>query len=632
MARVGIDDPLLGHPAPEKKTKVFTRAALGAATVIVLLLLVFYSQSNAGGGQWEGLLLKERSGSEQSKNRGSYVIEAEGGAVASEDERCSEIGVAALKAGGHAVDAAVATTLCLGVVNPMSSGIGGGGFMVFRSAQTGRTQAYDFRESAPLAASLNMYENNPKAKAEGALAMGVPGEIAGLHAAWVEHGRLPWRTLFQPAIKLATEGFLIGACLANYMGYSTDQIMADPGLREVLAPNGNILQQGDVCYNPKLADTLELIAEQGPEVLYNGGIGEKLVRDVQAAGGILTMEDLRQYKVEVTDAMRVDVMGYTILGMAPPSSGTAALAMILNILESYGDVDAAKSPLGLHRLLEAQKHMLAFRMNLGDPSFVNNTKYLSAMLSHSFARHVQHMILDNTTFPASYYLAKWSQLLDRGTSHFNIIDADRNALSMTSTVNDHFGAGVVSPTTGILLNNEMDDFSMPTKGRTADVLPPAPSNFIQPKKRPLSAMTPIIILKDNQLAGVLGGSGGAYIPPGVIQVFLNHFVFGMEPLEAVQHPRVYHKLIPNVAIYEDWTVYDGDHILLSEEAVQFLASRGHVLSGLPRGSGCQLLVHDLSNSVMMKGEDGRRGFRNGVFHGKVIAVSDPRKDGKPAGF
>ncbi|XP_068660742.1 glutathione hydrolase 3-like [Aristolochia californica] len=630
MALVGIDDPLLGHPTPGKKSKVITKAVLGAATTIAVLVLVFYSQINASGGRWEGLLLKGRRGSEENKSRTGYVIEAEEGAVAAEDGRCSEIGVAALRAGGNAVDAAVATTLCLGVINPMSSGIGGGGFMVFRSAQTGRTQAYDFRETAPLASSQNMYDKNPKTKAEGPLAMGVPGEIAGLHAAWIEHGRLPWRSLFQPAIKLAREGFVIGACLGEYMMYSKDQIMADSGLQEVLAPNGNLLQKGDICYNPKLADTLELISEQGADVFYNGIIGEKLVRDVQATGGILTMEDLRQYRVEVKDAMTVNVMGYTILGMGPPSSGTAGLALILNILESYGDVDAAKGPLGLHRLLEAQKHMLAVRMNLGDPDFVNNTEYVSAMLSQSFAGQVQQMILDNTTFPASYYLAKWSQLLDRGTSHFNIIDADRNALSMTSTVNAHFGAGVRSPSTGIILNNEMDDFSMPTKG-TADGLPPAPPNFIQPKKRPLSAMTPIIILKDNQLAGVLGGSGGLYIPPGVIQVFLNHFVYGMEPLAAVKHPRVYHKLIPNVAIYEKWIVYNGDEIELSEEAVQFLASRGHILSGLPRGSGCQLLVHDLHNPVKMKG-DGRGGFRNGVFRGKLTAVSDPRKDGKPAGF
>ncbi|XP_077236123.1 gamma-glutamyl transpeptidase 4 isoform X3 [Tasmannia lanceolata] len=476
-----------------------------------------------------------------------------------------------------------------------------------------------------------MYEKNHASKVSGVLSMGVPGEIAGLHAAWVRHGRRPWSTLFQPSIRLARDGFEVAPYLASAIKISQKEIMADPGLRTVFAPNGKLLETGDTCYNLELSRTLEAVAEQGLQAFYNGSIAENLVRDVQKSGGILTMEDLHQYTVEVKDAMVVDALGYSILGMPPPSSGTAGLALVLNILESYGTSDAAKGSVGLHRLVESLKHMFAIRMNLGDPDFVNVTEYVSDMLSLSYAQQLQQKILDNTTFPADYYMSKWSQLRDHGTSHFCIVDADRNALSMTTTVNYYFGAKVLSPSTGIVLNNEMNDFSTPTE-TSKDKLPPAPSNFIRPNKRPLSSMTPIIILKDNQLAGVIGGSGGLFIIPAVIQVFLNHFILGMEPLAAVQHPRVYHELIPNVVLYENWTVIDGDHIELSQDSKLFLKERGHLLSAQASGAICQLVVHNIQSPTNMEVKHSPSDPDNRVFHGMLTAVSDPRKDGRPAGI
>ncbi|CAH9143735.1 unnamed protein product, partial [Cuscuta epithymum] len=464
--------------------------------------------------------------------------------------------------GGHAVDAAVATALCLGVVNPISSGVGGGGFMLVSSSSPFQVEAIDMRETAPLAASQNMYENNSDSKEEGALSMGVPGELAGLHVAWLKHGRLPWCTLFQPAIKLARYGFIVAPYLATDIAKKEDLIMKDPGLQQVYAPSGKLLQEGDVCYNVELSNTLEAVAEQGPEAFYGGLIGEKFVEDVQKAGGILTIDDLKEYRVKVHDPVVVNAMGYTIFGMPPPSSGTVGLSLILKVLEGYQTSNAAKGPLGLHRMIEALKHMLGVRMNLGDPDFVDVSSIVSDMLSPSFAKEIRQKIYDNTTFPSEYYIPRWSQLGDHGTSHLCIVDADRNAVSMTTTVNYHFGAGVMSPSTGILLNNEMGDFSIPTEA-SPDKLPPSPTNFISPNKRPLSSMAPIIVFKDNQLAGVIGGSGGINIIAAVTQVFLNHFVLGMDPLAAVQSPRVYHKLIPNVVLYENWTIIDGDHIELS---------------------------------------------------------------------
>ncbi|KAL3825221.1 hypothetical protein ACJIZ3_021250 [Penstemon smallii] len=475
----------------------------------------------------------------------SDIVESNQAVVAADDGRCSEIGVSILEKGGHAVDATVATAVCLGVVSPMSSGVGGGGFMVVQSSSTSDAPlAIDMRETAPAAASQNMYENNRVAKYQGALSMGVPGEIAGLHIAWLKYGRLPWRTLFEPSIKLAKEGFIIGPYLSRNIANEAKMIKNDPGLRQVFAPNGKLLKAGDKCYNVELGNTLKAVAEQGPEAFYNGSVGEKLVEDVKKAGGILTMDDLRNYRVKVTDAVNVNVMGYEILGMPPPSSGTVGISLVLNILNSYDSPNAVKGPLGLHRLIEALKHMFAVRMNLGDPEFVNISKTISNMLSPSFAKRIQEKIFDNTTFPPEYYLPRWSQLRDHGTSHFCVVDSDRNAVSMTTTVNYPFGGGVLSSSTGIILNNEMDDFSIPTD-ITPDKLPPAPSNFITPNKRPLSSMTPIIILKDNQLAGVIGGSGGLDIIPAVVQVFINHFVLGMKPLAAVQKARVYHRVHRN---------------------------------------------------------------------------------------
>ncbi|KAL3744850.1 hypothetical protein ACJRO7_014025 [Eucalyptus globulus] len=473
-----------------------------------------------------------------------------------------------------------------------------------------------------------MYENNPSAKYYGALSMGVPGEIAGLHQAWLKHGRLAWSTLFQPSIKLAKEGFVVAPYLARRIEVSAKMILNDPGLRRVFAPGGKLLRAGNTCYNEELGQSLEAIAEEGPDAFYDGSVGEKLVKDVREAGGILTMEDLRNYKVEVTDAMSVEVMGYTAFGMQPPSSGTLGFKLVMDIINGYGDSNAAEGNLGMHRLIEAIKHMFAVRMNLADPNFVSISEYMSEMLSPSFAKQLRQRILDDTTFPSEHYKYKWSQLKGHGTSHFGIVDAERNAVSMTTTVNYPFGGGVLSPSTGIVLNNEMADFSIPTEV-SSDRLPPAPANFIQPNKRPLSSMTPLIITEDNQLAGVIGGSGGMDIIPAVTQVFLNHFVLGMEPSDAVQYPRVYHRLIPNVVHYENYTCINGNHIELADERKLFLKERGHKLEAKAGGGIVQLVVHSLQ-STLDSGHMSCEDFNSGVVHGTLTAVSDPRKHGRPA--
>ncbi|KAF8704986.1 hypothetical protein HU200_031236 [Digitaria exilis] len=626
----GLQGPLLGETtgtaSPQqrrsRRSKPWAALSIAAALLVVAGVLFFLSSGDAAAGAGRGSEGEAVVVGERRRGRSPHEVESEVGAAAADDARCSEVGAAALRAGGHAVDAAVAAALCLGVVHPMSSGLGGGAFVVVRDGASGEAVAFDARETAPAAATPDMYAADPSKKYKGALAMGIPGELAGLHAAWSRYGRLPWRDLVAPAIRLARDGYEIVAYVARALKSSEADVLADPGLRAVFAPAGRVLAAGETCRNPALAAALELIADEGSAALYGGAVGAALVRDVTAAGGIVTVEDLRNYRVEVSDAMRVDSMGFTFLGMPPPSSGTVGMAMILNVLGGYKSLEFLKGFLGIHRLIEAIKHMLATRMDLGDPDFVNVTGDVAEMLSLPFADRIRGRIVDNTTFPAGYYFPKWRQLDDHGTSHLCVVDGDRNVVAMTTTVNYYFGAKVLSPSTGIVLNNEMDDFSVPAK-RTPDHLPPAPANFIAPGKRPLSSMTPLIILKDGQLAGVVGGSGGTNIIATVTQVFLNHFVVGMDPLAAVQQPRVYHKLIPNVVTYEDETVADGEVIALSAEAKEFLEQRGHWLVSTASGAVCQFIVHEVAEPAAAGG---------GVVRGMLTAVSDPRKDGRPAGL
>ncbi|XP_037409431.1 glutathione hydrolase 3-like [Triticum dicoccoides] len=612
--RGALQSPLLGDDTTVSLDATPRRRSCAALAIAVALLALAGVLL---------LLLGPGAETDRSVRLGRHEVVSGAGAVAADDGRCSEVGAAALRAGGHAVDAAVATALCLGVVHPMSSGIGGGAFIVVRDAASGDAVAFDARETAPAAATPTMYAADPMSKFKGALAMGVPGELAGLHAAWSSYGRLPWNSLFVPAIKLARDGYTVVPYVANALKAVEANVLADPGLRAVFAPEGQVLGAGALCRNPALADTLEAVAEHGISVLYGGAVGERLVEDVRRGGGVVTMDDLNGYRVEASAALRADAMGFTFLGMPPPSSGTVGMALVLNILGGYKSADFLKGFLGVHRLIEAVKHMLAVRMNLGDPGFVNAAGIVSEMLSPVFADKVRQRIADNTTFPPAYYLPKWSQLRDNGTSHLCVVDGDRNAVAMTTTVNYYFGAQVLSPSTGIVLNNEMDDFSVPSSYPTPDHLPPAPANFIAGGKRPLSSMTPTIILKDGQLAGVVGASGGTNIIAAVTQVFLNHFVLGMNPLAAVQSPRVYHSLVPNVVRYEDETVVDGEVIELKAEAREFLRRRGHVLKGTVWSAVCQMIVQDLQAPVSSGSEN--------VFHGMLTAVSDPRKDGSPAG-
>ncbi|KAF3603285.1 hypothetical protein F2Q69_00032661 [Brassica cretica] len=401
------------------------------------------------------------------------------GAVATDDGRCSGIGMSVLRQGGNAIDASVAAALCLGVVSPASSGIGGGAFTVVKIAG-GEAIAYDSRETAPLQPLLcswcrtlmwDMYGSNPDLKKKGVLSAGVPGEVAGLYTAWKQHGKLPWKQLVTPAEKLAEGGFRISKYLYMQLNATRADVLADKGLSELYVSNG-------------------------PKAFYNGTVGVNLASDIRKAGGIITLKDLQGYRVKVRKPLSANILGYELLGMPPPSSGGAAMMLVLNILSQYGIPSGVSGSLGVHRLIEALKHAFAVRMNLADPDFVDVTKVVSDMLSLEFAKDLKTKINNDKTFDPKYYGGMWNQIDHHGTCHFSIIDSERNAVSMTSTVNGYFGAVMLSPSTGIVLNNQMDDFTIPAKSSgDLNVPPPAPASFIRPGKRPLSSMSPTIVLK-----------------------------------------------------------------------------------------------------------------------------------------
>ncbi|KAJ6305395.1 hypothetical protein OIU78_020852 [Salix suchowensis] len=416
-----------------------------------------------------------------------------------------------------------------------------------------------------------MYDGNATLQASGSLSIAVPGELAGLYKAWKQHGRLPWERLVRPAEKLARRGFKISRYLRMQMEKTQSGILADEGLRNVFTSNGELLQPGDICYNKKLADTLRTVSK-GVEAFYNGPIG-----------GCFN-DSYSEHSCSIRSPGR---------HFCPP--------------------------LGFHRLIESLKHAFAVRMRLGDPDFVDVAQVVSDMISPKFAQELKKTIHDNMTFDPGHYGGRWNQIDDHGTSHLSIVDSEQNAVSMTSTVNSYFGAQILSQSTGIVLNNEMSDFSMP-ENNTGNVSLPAPPNFIRPGKRPLSSMTPTIVLKDEQLRGVVGANGGSMIIAGTTEVFLNHFAKGMDPLSSILSPRVYHKLIPNIVEYENWTTVYGDHFEVSADVRASLQKRGHVLQGIAGGTICQFIVQDLETS------GGNKLVR------KLVGVSDPRKGGLPAGY
>ena len=462
----------------------------------------------------------------------------------------SEVGVAILKQGGNAIDAAVAVGFALAVVLPEAGNIGGGGFIVYRDT-SGRVRALDYREMAPGKATRDMYVDstgNPTEQSlTGHLASGVPGSVAGMYEAWKGRGRLPWAKLLAPAIRLAREHTLDPA-RSHAIAEEAGRLARFPASARQFLADGAAPPPGTTFRQPDLARTLQLIADSGPGVFYKGQIADLIVAEMERGHGLITKGDLKRYKAKWRTPVELSYRGYTIYSMPPASSGGVTMGEILNIMEGYDTLPPFGSAAYLHLEAEAMRRAFVDRNRwLGDPDFVDMP--LERLLSKVYAARLRAQILPNRATPTPPVAASGTE--GTQTTHYSIVDADGNAASVTTTLNGGFGSAVTVTGAGFLLNNEMDDFTTAPGKPNMYGLIQGEANAIAPRKRMLSAMTPSIVLdRSGRLFLVVGTPGGPTIINSVYQVIVNVVDHGMALSDAVAAPRIHEQALPDVIVYE----------------------------------------------------------------------------------
>ena len=530
----------------------------------------------------------------------SVPVRAQKGMVASQNDIASKIGADAIKDGGTAADAAVATAFALAVVHPSAGNIGGGGFMVYRPAK-GEPIAYDFREVAPAKASPTMFIKDGKYNAElhhnSYLAVGVPGTVAGLYMAWKEQGKLPWKRLVDPAIALARDGFTVTDGLARSLKSVMRQMQKYPASVAQFSKNGTPYEAGDTLKQPDLARTLERIATQGPAGFYEGETALALEKEMLAHEGLITRQDLKNYAAKRRTPVKGAYRGYEVISMPPISSGGVGIIEMLNVLEGYelssmGPGSAA----AVHLMAEAMKRAYADRARyLGDPDFVKDMP-LARLTSKDYAADLRKTIDPKHTKPSSPATFDWSHESEE-TTHISIVDADRNAVSMTYTLEQSWGVKIAVPGGGFLLNNEMGDFNAGPGLTNTEGLIGTDPNLAAPGKRMLSSMAPTILAKDGQLFMVTGSPGGRTIINTVLETIVDVVDFGMNAQEAIDAPRFHHQWLPDRIDYEKYG--------LSADTIAELTRRGHTLRSGGAQGVAQVIVYNAKEDVLEGGTDRR---------------------------
>lgn len=505
-------------------------------------------------------------------------------AVAMPDDYGTRVAGDVLEAGGNAVDAAIAAGFALAVTFPEAGNLGGGGFMLIH--MNGDDTFLDYREKAPLAADRDMYLDEQGEIIEGAsvighLSVGVPGTVAGFEAAHRKFGTLPWQDLVMPAVRLAESGFVVPEKLVGEMVSSRDSYAGKTNFSRYFGQ----LTAGQVHKQPELAATLRRIAASGAEGFYNGETAGLIVAEMARGGGLITLADLDRYEAVWREPLRASWRGFEIVSAPPPSSGGFALIQLLKIKDFTGHLFADvphNSAQYVHLVAEIEKRVFADRASyLGDPDFVDNR--IDALLSDEYLRS-RAAEIDPKAISSN--VGAGTGLDRRDTTHYSILDHEGNAVANTYTLNLSFGSGVVVEGAGFLLNNEMDDFSAKPGVPNAYGVVGSEANEIQPEKRMLSSMTPTLLLKDGEVALVVGTPGGSTIFTSVFQTIVNIVDFGMSPLDAIDATRFHHQLLP-----PDLIMY-GPSRPLPEETVLRLQDRGYRLEPIWDFGDMQLIVDD----------------------------------------
>ena len=523
------------------------------------------------------ILLPDLAGAQQAaiydERDRTHPVFAANGMVASQEETATRIGVEILKNGGNAIDAAVAVAFALAVTLPSAGNLGGGGFMVVHHAKSGATVAIDYREKAGANAFRDMFLNeageaDPEESRYSGLAVGVPGTLAGMALALERYGTISLAEALQPAIALAADGITVRRDLANSLEDMSERLQRWPSSAKVFYKAGGVTYApGEILIQSDLAQSLKLIAQQGPEAFYRGPIGGAIVAAVGRAGGHLTVDDFRSYEAVVREPVQGSYRGYEILSMPPPSSGGVHILQILNVLEGY--------PIGflghhgaetIHLMAEAMKYAYADRSQyLGDPDFVDVP--VAALTSKAYAEAIRSRIsLGRVAAAAEIEPGDLAPYESSDTTHFSVVDSAGNAVANTYTINFGYGTGLVAEGTGILLNNELDDFSAKPGVPNAYGLIGGDANAVGPDKRPLSSMSPTLVLQDGRPFLVTGSPGGSRIITTTLQVIMNVIDHGMNIAEATYAPRVHHQWLP-----DELRIEEG----LSPDTVRLLEQRGH---------------------------------------------------------
>lgn len=530
-------------------------------------------------------------------------VRARSGMVASSNEVASKVGVEILKRGGNAVDAAVAVGLALAVTFPQAGNLGGGGFMVIHLAD-GRSTTIDYREVAPAKAQRNMYLDSqgnpiPEASTVGYLSSGVPGTVAGLALALQKYGTMKWSDIIEPARRLATDGFVISPWLSDTLRNNGKLLERFNESRRIFLKDGKYYDEGEIFKQPELAKTLDRLKKEGPREFYEGRTAQLIVKDMKANGGMITFQDLRDYKPIERLPLKGTYRGYEILTMSPPSSGGVALLEMLNVLENYdiaamGDQSSEK----YHVLIETMRRAFADRAEfMGDPDFVKVP--ITGLISKSYAAEIKKSIDISKATPSDKIGHGTPPINEsKETTHYTVVDAKGNAVSNTYTLNGWFGSGATVSGAGFLLNNEMDDFAVKPGAPNAYGLVQGENNAIAAGKRPLSSMTPTIVLKEGKLFLTVGSPGGPTIINQMVQVIINTIDHGMNIQEAINAPRLHQQWLPDVIFYEPFAI--------SKDVLTALKAKGHTFFDRASYLGdVQAIMIDLKTGERLGGSDPR---------------------------